>query len=94
LVVHCCGHGLQAGALIETEKARGGGDAIWMRKKLVKDEIACEAGEEGAAEVAFDAGARVAVNYSSDREGAERVAQTVTGAVIVPARTLSKQVLQ
>lgn len=50
---------LQAGALIDAEKARDRGDATRKGKEMTKDEIAREAGEKWARVVAFDFGARV-----------------------------------
>jgi hypothetical protein len=50
---------LQAGALVEAKKARGGRDAVWMRKQIAKNEVPRQPAENGALVIALDDGASV-----------------------------------
>ena len=50
---------LEAGALVEAKKARGGGDAVRARKQIAEHQVARQAAKNGALVVALHAGAGV-----------------------------------
>lgn len=77
------GKRLQPGALVEAKKLCRGSDAIGVGKQLAKNEIASEAGGEGALVVTFDASAGVFDEFSVlDAGGASSFTGTAVEAFV------------